>query len=266
MKLCILGGGGFRTPFVYQALLHDHAEPRVDEVALHDQDPERLRAVELVLDQLAAPFDVRPRIIATTSLTEALTGADFVFAAIRVGGLAGRVHDERVALDLGVLGQETTGPGGIAYALRTVPVMLRIAAEIARVAPTAYVMNFTNPAGIVTEAMREVLGDRVVGICDTPSGLGRRVAVAMGVDPGRAELDYLGLNHLGWLRRVLVDGHDVLPDLLADDDRLAGLEETHGVRPGLAAPAGIPAERISLLLLPQSGGGGRDHGVGTDPR
>ena len=125
-----------------------------------------------------------------------------------------------------MLGQETTGPGGIAYALRTLPVMLDIAETIRRVAPKAYFLNFTNPAGIITEALQSVLGDRALGICDTPSGLGRRVAGVLGYDHTRIQMDYVGLNHLGWMRRVLVDGVDVLPALLADDRRLARMEET----------------------------------------
>jgi 6-phospho-beta-glucosidase len=103
--------------------------------------------------------------------------------------------------------------------------MVHAAERIAKLAPSAYVMNFTNPAGMITEAMQAVLGDRVLGICDTPSDLGRRVAHAMGVDSERLELDYVGLNHLGWMRRVIFEGRDLLPELLADDERLAGLEE-----------------------------------------
>lgn len=227
MKLCILGGGGFRTPFVYQALLRDTGMPRVEEVALHDVDETRLRAIVAVLTELAAEFPDAPRLVPTTSLHEAVEGSDFVFAALRVGGLEGRRCDEHVALDLDVLGQETTGPGGLAYAIRTVPVMVEAAKVIRALAPGAYVMNFTNPAGIITEAMQTVLGDRVLGICDTPSGLGRRVAGVLGLDHTRVRLDYVGLNHLGWLRRVLHNGEDVLPDLLADDERLGSLEEGH---------------------------------------
>lgn len=227
MKLAILGGGGFRTPYVYQALLRDQSPQRVTEVSLLDSDESRLRAMTGILDDLAAAFPDAPRVIATTDAREAIAGSDFVFAAIRVGGLQGRQCDEHVALDLGVLGQETTGPGGISYALRTIPVMLEYARLIDESAPGAYVLNFTNPAGIITEAMQSVLGDRVLGICDTPSGLGRRVAGVLGLDPERIQMDYVGLNHLGWMRRVLYNGTDVLPDLIGSDERLQALEEGH---------------------------------------
>jgi 6-phospho-beta-glucosidase len=225
MKLAILGGGGFRTPYVWQALIRDHGSPRVTEVALYDVDASRLATITTILNQLAVGFSDVPTVSTHTTLEPALEGADFVFAAIRVGGVEQRCCDEHVALGLGVLGQETTGPGGIAYALRTLPVMVDVAETIRRVAPDAYFLNFTNPAGIITEAVQGVLGDRALGICDTPSGLGRRIAGALGHDHTRIHMDYVGLNHLGWMRRVLVDGHDVLPQLLADDQRLDRMEE-----------------------------------------
>ncbi|MFB7414975.1 6-phospho-beta-glucosidase [Streptomyces sp. NPDC056121] len=225
MRLTILGGGGFRVPLVYGALLGDHAEGRVTEVTLHDTDPDRLRAVTGVLAEQATGVPDAPAVHATTDLDEALRGADFVFSAIRVGGLAGRAADERVALAEGVLGQETVGAGGIAYGLRTVPVAVDIARRVKQLAPDAWVINFTNPAGLVTEAMSRHLGDRVIGICDSPVGLGRRVARVLGADPGEAWIDYVGLNHLGWLRGLRVNGRDELPRLLADEKLLGSFEE-----------------------------------------
>ncbi|MFB7455616.1 MULTISPECIES: 6-phospho-beta-glucosidase [unclassified Streptomyces] len=225
MRLTILGGGGFRVPLVYGALLADRAEGRVTEVVLHDLDAGRLSAVSRVLTEQAAGVPDAPVVRATTDLDEALRGADFVFSAIRVGGLEGRAEDERVALAEGVLGQETVGAGGIAYGLRTVPVAVGIARRVARLAPDAWVINFTNPAGLVTEAMSRHLGDRVIGICDSPVGLGRRVARVLGADPGRAWIDYVGLNHLGWLRGLRVAGRDELPRLLADPELLGSFEE-----------------------------------------
>ncbi|MFJ9707819.1 6-phospho-beta-glucosidase [Streptomyces sp. NPDC101234] len=225
MKLTILGGGGFRVPLVYGALLADRAEGRVTEVVLHDLDDGRLSAVARVLAEQAADVPDAPAVTATTDLDEALRGADFVFSAIRVGGLAGRADDERVALAEGVLGQETVGAGGIAYGLRTVPVAVDIARRVARLAPDAWVINFTNPAGLVTEAMSRHLGDRVIGICDSPVGLGRRIARVLGGNPKEAWIDYVGLNHLGWVRGLHIAGRDELPRLLADPDLLGSFEE-----------------------------------------
>jgi 6-phospho-beta-glucosidase len=225
VRLTILGGGGFRVPLVHGALLADHADGRVTHVVLHDVDVGRLDAVTRVLAEQAAGVPDAPVVRATTDLDEALRGADFVFSAIRVGGLEGRAHDERVALAEGVLGQETVGAGGIAYGLRTVPVAVDIARRVARLAPDAWVINFTNPAGLVTEAMSRHLGDRVIGICDSPVGLGRRIARVLGVDPRRAWIDYAGLNHLGWVRGLRVAGRDELPRLLADPGLLDSFEE-----------------------------------------
>ncbi|MET9981001.1 6-phospho-beta-glucosidase [Streptomyces rochei] len=225
MRLTILGGGGFRVPLVYGALLGDRAEGRVTDVVLHDVDAARLSAVTRVLAEQAAGVPDAPAVTATTDLDEALRGADFVFSAIRVGGLEGRAADERVALAEGVLGQETVGAGGIAYGLRTVPVAVDIARRTARLAPDAWVINFTNPAGLVTEAMSRHLGDRVIGICDSPVGLGRRIARVLGADPDRAFIDYVGLNHLGWVRGLRVAGRDELPRLLADPALLGSFEE-----------------------------------------
>lgn len=225
MKLVILGGGGFRVPLVYGALLGDHAEGRVTEVVLHDLDAGRLGAVARVLAEQAIGVPDAPAVTATTDLDGALRGADFVFSAIRVGGLEGRAADERVALAEGVLGQETVGAGGIAYGLRTVPVAVDIARRVRRLAPDAWVINFTNPAGLVTEAMSRHIGDRVIGICDSPVGMGRRVARMLGGNPDEAFIDYVGLNHLGWLRGLRIGGRDELPRLLADPEMLGSFEE-----------------------------------------
>lgn len=224
MKLAILGGGGFRVPLVYEAVARSATGLKVDEVSLFEVDPVRLRAISRVIDQMREELGAdATRVTPTDDLDAAVRDADFVFCAVRVGGAEARTVDERVALELGLLGQETVGPGGLAYALRTIPVMTTIARRISEVAPEAWVINFTNPAGIVTEAMRDELGDRVVGICDTPIGLVKRVARTLGAV--NVEHDYLGLNHLGWLRGIRVDGKERLPELLANDALLEHIEE-----------------------------------------
>lgn len=225
MRLTILGGGGFRVPLIHRALLEDRRAGRVTHITLYDTDATRLNVIARVLADQAIGVSDAPALTVTTDLDSALTGADFIFSAIRVGGLDGRVADEQVALDEGVIGQETVGAGGIAYGLRTIPVMTKVARRVANLAPDAWVINFTNPAGLVTEAMSPYLGDRVIGICDSPVGLGRRVAAALGVDSENARFDYAGLNHLGWLRGVYVAGRDQLPRLMRDAQALASFEE-----------------------------------------
>ena len=259
MKLTILGGGGFRVPLVYEAVATGATGLQVDEIALQDVDPDRLRTIAEVIEGLRAQLEAdgrishAPRLVATTDLRDAVTAGDFVFSAVRVGGAEARTVDERVALGLGLLGQETIGPGGLAYALRTLPVALDIARTVAEVAPAAWVINFTNPAGIVTEAMRGVLGDRVVGICDTPIGLVRRVGRLLDVDlvagERGAEVDYVGLNHLGWLRSVTVEGTDRLPDLLADDAALEEIEEARLIgKDWVRADGALPNEYLYYYL------------------
>jgi 6-phospho-beta-glucosidase len=221
VKLTIVGGGGFRVPLVHRALVGD---PTITELVLHDTDPRRLRVITAVL--AAQPGG--PPVRAATDLDDALRGAHFVFSAVRVGGTPARVRDEHVPLAEGVLGQETVGAGGVLYGLRTLPVATALAERVRAVAPDAWVINFTNPAGMVTEAMSRLLGPRVIGICDSPVGLVRRAARAAGADPDAPgfSYDYLGLNHLGWLRRLsAADGRDLLPGLLADPVALGSFEE-----------------------------------------
>ncbi|MDF1489487.1 6-phospho-beta-glucosidase [Tessaracoccus caeni] len=238
MRLTIIGGGGFRVPLVYKALLADRSAARVTELRLYDTDERRLQAIADVLRELEAQGEQPPKLVVTTDAEEALTGTDFIFSAMRVGGTHARALDEVIALGHGVIGQETVGAGGISYALRCIPAVLDLVAKIQRYAPDAWVMNFTNPAGVVTEVMRRHLGDKVVGICDSPLGLARRALDALrgaGIvaddvpqpDSGseRIRIGYAGLNHLGWITTLEVDGVDVLPELLARPDLIESFEE-----------------------------------------
>ena len=227
--LAILGGGGFRVPLVYRALANGPAAGLVDRLVLHDTDASRQQAIVRVLEDAPLPGGGRPpKIESARDLDSALAGADVVFSAIRPGGTLGRTLDERVATRLNLLGQETTGAAGIAAGLRAVPAALHIARRMNELCPGAWLINFTNPAGLVTEAVLPLLGHRVVGICDTPIGLVRRAARAAGVTLPRGSLagvDYAGLNHLGWLRGLEHEGRDRLPGLLGDPGRLQSFEE-----------------------------------------
>jgi 6-phospho-beta-glucosidase len=225
MKLAVLGGGGFRTPAIYRALAEGQTRTSFDELVLYDVDQGRLDRIAGVIAGLDAQLGRSVPLKVTTRLEEAVDGANFVYCAIRVGGIAGRLLDETAALAEGVIGQETTGAGGLTFALRTVPVVTRIAEVVSRRAPEATFINFTNPVGLVTEAAQRVLGGRAIGICDAPQGLCRRVATALGREPDDLWFDYFGINHLGWLRAVLDRGRDLLPGLLADEECLTSFEE-----------------------------------------
>jgi len=227
VRVSIVGGGGFRVPLICRALLA--AGLPIGEIVLYDVSSTRLAVIASVLAGSTGDTSVRT----ATSLDEALPDSSLILAALRVGGLDGRVRDERGPLGLGLLGQETVGAGGLASAARAVPVADAMARRISELAPGAWVITMTNPAGIVTEVMSAVLGRRVIGVCDSPIALVRRACAAAGIDPGpvlgqvadRVDLDYLGLNHLGWLHGLVVDGESLLPGLLADQERLARVEE-----------------------------------------
>ncbi len=238
MKLTVVGGGGFRVPQIVEALSRRPKDQLdVTELCLYDISDERLRVMADVLDQLSIAR--KPRITVTGDLRTAIHSADFVFSAMRVAGTEGRVRDELIPLRHNVLGQETVGPGGYAYALRTIPAALELAHAVAQEAPGAWVINFTNPAGIITQAMRGVLGKKVIGICDTPIGLVRRAARALGHREIDLDYDYIGLNHLGWLRSIRKDGDDLLPRLLNDPDLLGQMEEARLIGPEWVRNLGI---------------------------
>lgn len=207
MKLAIVGGGGVRVPLLVHGLVARGLP--FDRIALFDVDQVRLDTIahiaRLRLDgaELTTHRELEP----------CLAGADFVVTSIRVGGLDAREHDERVALDHGIAGQETIGPAGFAMAIRTIPVISRYASEIARVAPDAWVINFTNPVGIITQAMHRAARLKLVGVCDTPTELFAEVAHALQVNAQECVFDYIGLNHLGWLREVHHRGRPLLEDI-----------------------------------------------------
>jgi 6-phospho-beta-glucosidase len=215
MKIAVVGGAGVRTPLLAGGLTG--SDLPIDEIALYDTDQDRLPIIGGVAQQMAAG-----RIVLSATLAECVAGADFVFTSIRVGGLAQRIRDETIAMQHGIVGQETIGPAGFAMAARTIPHMVQYAREIARAAPAAWIINFTNPVGMVTEAMRTVTS-RVIGICDTPTELFEEVAHALELPADRCAFDYFGLNHLGWVREVYSDGEPQLRRLWNNLERLGSI-------------------------------------------
>ena len=217
-------GAGVRVPFVLRGLAERQHDLGVTEVVLHDTDHDRLDVMAALGAFLCrgrgASFTVRGEHDARA----ALGGASVVFAAIRPGQERARTFDEELPLKHGLLGQETTGPGGFAMAMRTIPAMLEHARTIQEVASDALVVNFTNPVGIVTQALNDHGGVRAVGVCDGPVSMKRSVAAVLGVPGDQVHADYFGLNHCGWIHRVLVDGRDRLPELLDRYDELRRLD------------------------------------------
>jgi 6-phospho-beta-glucosidase len=211
MKIAVVGGGSTYTPELVSGL----TRLDVDEFVLEDIDPERREVVGGMARRMLNRQGFTGRLEVTGDLDVALVNADYVLVQIRVGGQESRLHDETAPLACGCIGQETTGAGGFAKAMRTVPVVLEIAARArALAAAEAWIVDFTNPVGIVTRALLDA-GHRAVGLCNVAIGFQRRFAAWLGVEPGRVVVDQVGLNHLTWVRRVLLDGEDVLPSLLA---------------------------------------------------
>ena len=216
MKLTVVGSGSTYTPELVSGLARDRDVLDVHELVLHDIDAERRDVVGAMARRMLDKQGFRGRLTTTDDVDRAVDGADFVLIQIRVGGQAARLRDETVPLACGCIGQETTGAGGFAKALRTVPVVLEIADRVrANASPDAWIIDFTNPVGIVTRALLDA-DHRAVGLCNVAIGFQRSFAKFLGVEPERVLVDQVGLNHLTWVRAVRLDGIDVMADLVAE--------------------------------------------------
>ena len=224
MKVAVVGAGSTYTPELVSGLGRERDTIDVRELVLHDVDAERLEVVGGLARRMLDRQGYAARLEQTGDLDQALDGADYVLIQIRVGGQEARLRDETVPLACGCVGQETTGAGGLAKAFRTVPVVLEIAERVReRAAADAWIVDFTNPVGIVTRSLLDA-GHRVVGLCNVAIGVQRTCARLLGVEPESVLVDQVGLNHLTWVRAVRVDGQDVLPHLLDEHgDELSGL-------------------------------------------
>ena len=218
MKLALIGGGGVRAPEFVRGALVFAAPLDLQEVWLMDTDPARLEIIVPLCQEIMRPARSPFRLFQTASLDEALRDANIIVTTIRVGGEHGRVIDERVALRHNVLGQETTGAGGFSMAVRSIPALIDVATQAEALAPKAWTFNFTNPAGLVAQALHDAGFRQIVGICDSANTGQREVAHNLGVSIDEVKAEVFGLNHLSWMRKALVKGVDVLPDLLSDDN------------------------------------------------
>ncbi len=215
MKITIIGAAGVRTPLIVRAILARQDRLGLSELSLMDIDGERLNLIGALTALIEHSSNTKFHITRTTDPRIALTGADFVITTFRVGGIESRVIDERIPLNHGILGQETTGPGGFAMGIRSIPVLLDYVTLMKDVCPNAWLVNFANPAGMLTEAViRQANWRRVIGICDAPTSMHRVISAMLGVNPEDVFLDYFGLNHLGWIKRVIHNNRDRLPEIL----------------------------------------------------
>ncbi len=217
IHISLIGGAGVRTPLLVHGL--SKSDLPIGALTLFDTDQTRLASIGRLAQRLAGEIPVRT----CPSVADCVEGADFVFTSIRVGGIESRARDEAAVMKHGIVGQETVGPGGFAMAMRTIGPMVEYAREIASRAPRAWIVNFTNPVGIITQAIHQETGARIIGICDTPTELFHDTAHALGLPPDRCHFDYLGLNHLGWLREVYFEGERQLHRLWSDPEKLAAV-------------------------------------------
>ncbi|MEV4889508.1 6-phospho-beta-glucosidase [Nonomuraea sp. NPDC055795] len=236
MKLAVVGGGSTYTPELIDGFARLRDDLPITEIALIDPHAERLELVAGVSRRMLARAGHPAKVVATPSVEEGVAGAQAVLFQLRVGGQAARNVDETLPLRCGCVGQETTGAGGLAKALRTVPVVLDLAERVREHAPDAWIVDFTNPVGIVTRALLDA-GHRAIGLCNVAIGFQRTFARYLGVEPGRVSLGHVGLNHLTWERAVYLDGEDVLPRLLAEHGQ--ELADNIGLPPELFARLGV---------------------------
>jgi 6-phospho-beta-glucosidase len=212
LNVAVIGGGSTYTPELIEGFIQHQESLPIHRLTLMDIDPERLEIVGGLARRMIEGTGIE--IVLSSNQTAAIEGADFVLTQFRVGRMAARACDEHIPLKYGVIGQETTGPGGFAKALRTVPKILEIAKTMEQVAPNAFLINFTNPSGLVTEAVLRHSKIRTIGLCNVPYGMQQRIAKHFGVTPNRISLDYVGLNHLSFARTVYLDGKDVTDQVL----------------------------------------------------
>jgi 6-phospho-beta-glucosidase len=253
MKVTVIGGGSTYTPELIEGLSLWNLHGGPDEVVLHDIFPDRLEVVSGFSARMAARLNSGLKVTAEPDFRTAIDGADFVVFQIRVGGQKERHEDIRMGLDLGIIGQETTGVGGFAKALRTIPAVLEMARAIRDHNPNAWIINFTNPSGIVTEAIIRFATTRCVGLCNVPKEFQMDVARHLRMEADKVRLDWVGLNHLGWARRIFVDGRDVLPQLvesLSGDYGPQNIPDLDYPKGFLSALRMIPSSYVRYYYLP----------------
>lgn len=211
LKIAVIGGGSSYTPELVDGFIRRAAELPVAEICLLDilSGQHKLNIVGDLARRMAAKAGLSTKITVSLDRREALDGADFVVAQFRVGGLAARAQDERFPLRYGVLGQETTGPGGFAKAMRTIPVMLDICRDMAKLCPQAWLINFTNPAGLITESIRKYTKVKCIGLCNVPIHMQMTIAKLLDVEARDIFIDFIGLNHLVWGRKVWLKGKEI---------------------------------------------------------
>lgn len=225
MKIAVIGGAGVRTVIFINGLLRRYKKLNIDEVSLFDINKEKLDIIGKLCMYVVEREKKDLRITLRDTCEGAVAGTDYIVTTLRVGGDHSRVQDERAALNAGVIGQETTGAGGFSMAARTIPVLLDYCRIFQKYAPDAWIFNFSNPSGLVTQALTQAGYDKVIGICDAPSATKFRMAERLGVEEDELYVEFFGLNHLSWISSVKKKGKEILSELVNDEIFLDSMQE-----------------------------------------
>ena len=238
-KITVIGGGSSYTPELIDGFIQNEDHLQVDEIALYDIDEERLNIVGRMAQRMVRYAELDTKVTLNTDRLPAIDGAKFVLSSMRVGQMAARIIDEKIPLKYNVIGQETTGPGGTFKAFRTIPVTLDIARDMEKYAPDAWYINFTNPSGIMTEALLKHTNLNVVGLCNNPINTIAAMAEAFHVEPKDVFLEWMGLNHVNWVRRVYIKGMDMTQVLMDRLEEFVDIEEMPQFDPELVRTLGV---------------------------
>lgn len=251
IRLAVVGAGSTYCPELMQGLIKRRELLPLDELRLTDIDESRLNLVGDFCERVLYENGMEPRIYRSTDLERTLEGADYIVTQIRAGKLEARIRDEKIPLEFGMIGQETTGIGGFANALRTIPQIERIAQAIEKCAPEAWLVNFTNPSGIITEYLLNHTSVKAIGLCNLPIGTQERVAKLLGVPMDRVRLESVSLNHCGAITGVYVDGLDRLPCFLTPeslDEAAAADPWVKNYRPIIELLGAIPNDYLQYFF------------------
>ena len=238
-KIAVIGGGSSYTPELIDGFIQNEPNLQVGEISLYDIDQERLNIVGGMAQRMVQYAEMDTKVTLTTNRPQAVEGAKFVLSSMRVGKMAARILDEKIPPKYNVIGQETTGPGGTFKAFRTIPVTLDIAKDMHKYAPDAWFINFTNPSGIMTEAILKHTDLNVVGLCNNPINMIAGMAEVFHVQPRDVFLEWVGLNHVNWIRKVFIKGQDMTQSLMDNLEKFAENEEMPRLEPELIRTLGV---------------------------
>lgn len=238
-KIAVIGGGSTYTPELIDGFIQHEKDLQVGEITLYDIDEERLNIVGGMAQRMVKYAELDTKVTLTLNRPQAIEGAKFVLSSMRIGNMAARILDEKIPLKHNVIGQETTGPGGTFKAFRTIPVTLDIAKDMEKYAPDAWYINFTNPSGIMTEAILKHTNLNVVGLCNNPINTIAAISQAFQVEPKDVFLEWMGLNHVNWVRKIFVKGQDVTKKIFDNLEKMMEIEEMPNLEPDLIRTLGV---------------------------